>query len=168
MKAEYALNDQWRLMFGGEFCPFDVRITWNDARYNLPEAPLDLYPTSKFTLRYRNAKQNIVEGYFGIKHLFKGERWRPYIGLGHMTMRILPFETEFEFQKNWGTEIVEVTKKSDGKLISNMMLLSGGWEWQILPRLAFQTEGFYYKDINKTKRTYDQFGLRGALILGFK
>jgi hypothetical protein len=167
IRAEYALNQRWRLMFGGDFCPFDINITWSDGRYNLPEPPLADYPASQFTLKYRAARQELVQGFLGIKHIFTTARWRPYIGLAHTTMKILPFETTFDFQDLRTWKSTDVVLPSDGKLISNLILLNGGWEWQMTKRWLLQAEGFYYRDMHKTKRTYDQYGIRMSLMRGF-
>jgi hypothetical protein len=167
IKAEYALNDRWRLMAGGDYCPYDIRVNWVDSRYNLADVPLDMYPANKFAHKYSAAHQKYIQGFVGLKHLFSGKKWRPYIGIAHTTMKILPFETEFSFQYLLSTNGYIVKKQTPGKTINNLWMLNGGWEWHLTRHIYFLTEGYYYKDMHKNKKTFDQYGLRGAIMVGF-
>jgi Outer membrane protein beta-barrel domain len=168
LKMEYSLNNNWRIMVGGDYCPFNFKIFWQDNRYNLPAQP-DYFANNpnEYKLKYSQASQSLVQGYAGMKYVFSGTKWRPYLGIAYTQMEILPFETEYSFIKvSTNKEIIQTVKQNQIS-VSNIAMLNGGFEYKIGPRLTAQAEGFYYKDINKVKKTYDLFGLRGSLLIGF-
>ena len=166
LKMEYALSNHWRVVLGGDYCPFNFQIYWQDSRYNLPQ------PTAYFTnnpnIKFISvkAKQSLVQGSLGIKHYFTGNRFRPYIGGGYAIMRILPFEAEYEYLE--GNKVVYTKPFQNTITINNLLMLNGGFEYRLNARLFAQMDVFYNKDINKTQKTYDLFGLKGTLLFGFQ
>jgi hypothetical protein len=168
LKMEYSLNNNWRIIVGGDYCPFNFKIFWQDNRYNLPAIPAYFANNpNEYKLKYSQASQSLIQGYAGMKYVFSGTKWRPYLGVAYTQMEILPFDTEYSFLKvSTNKEIVQTIKQNQVS-VSNIAMLNGGFEYKIGPRLTAQAEGFYYKDINKVKKTYDLFGLRGSLLIGF-
>ena len=168
LKMEYALTDHWRIMAGGDYCPFNFKIFWQDNRYNLPAIPTYFANNpNEYKLKYSQASQSLIQGYAGMKYVFSGTKWRPYLGVAYTQMEIMPFDTEYSFLKvSTNKEIVQTIKQNQVS-VSNIAMLNGGFEYKIGPKLTAQAEGFYYKDINKVKKTYDLFGLRGSLLIGF-
>ena len=166
LKMEYALSNHWRVVLGGDYCPFNFQIYWQDSRYNLPQ------PTAYFTnnpnIKFTSVKanQSIVQASLGIKHYFTGNRFRPYIGGGYATMRILPFQAEYEYTE-WN-KIVYTKPFQNTVTINNLLILNGGLEYRLNARLFAQIDVFYSKDVNKTHKTYDLFGLKGTLLFGFQ
>ena len=166
LKMEYALSDHWRVVLSGDYCPFNFHIYWQDSRYNLPQ------PTAYFTnnpnIKFLSvtANQSLVQGSLGMKYYFKGSRFRPYVGGGYTTMRILPFQAEYEYSE-WN-KIVYTEPFQSTVTINNLLLVNGGFEYRLNTRLSAQMDVFYNKDVNKTQKTYDLFGLRGTLLFGFQ
>ena len=166
LKMEYALSNRWRVVMGGDYCPFNFQIYWQDNRYNLPQ-PSDYFtnnPNIKFTSV--KANQSIVQGSLGIKHYFTGNRFRPFVGGGYATMRILPFQAEYEYTE-WN-KIVYTKPFQNTVTINNLLTLNGGFEYRLNARIFAQMDVFYNKDMNKTHKTYDLFGLKGTLLFGFQ
>jgi hypothetical protein len=167
LKLEYALTDRLRLTAGGDYCPFDFKIFWQDSRYNLP-APQHFYPAVD-KLKSSKATQKLTQGFVGTKYMFTDgtNRWRPYIGAAYTAMKILPFEAEFEVQ-NTATSVIRTLKASStGTTIANLLLLDGGLEYRFNRRFVAQGEAFYNLDMNRPKKTYDLFGVRGAFLVNF-
>ena len=166
LKMEYALSNRWRVVMGGDYCPFNFQIYWHDSRYNLPQPTA--YYTSNPNLKFTSVKanQSIVQTSLGIKHYFKGNRFRPFVGGGYATMRILPFQAEYEYTE-WN-RIVYAKPFQNTVTINNLLMLNGGFEYRINARLSAQMDAFYNKDVNKTQKTYDLFGLKGTLLFGFQ
>jgi hypothetical protein len=167
LKLEYALTDRLRLTAGGDYCPFDFKIFWQDSRYNLP-APQHFYPAVD-KLKSSKATQKLTQGFVGTKYMFTEgtNRWRPYIGAAYTAMKILPFEAEFEVQ-NTATSVIRTLKASStGITIANLLLLDGGLEYRFNRRFVAQGEAFYNLDMNRPKKTYDLFGVRGAFLVNF-
>ena len=166
LKMEYALNNRWRVVMGGDYCPFNFHVNWYDSRYNLPQ------PTAYFTNNPNvkfisvKAKQSLIQGSVGIKYYFKGNRFRPFVGGGYATMRILPFQAEYEYTE-WN-KIVYTKPFQNTVTINNLLMLNGGFEYRLNARIFAQMDAFYNKDINKAQKTYDLFGLRGTLLFGFQ
>ena len=169
LKLEYAINNNWRIIAGSDYCPFNLKIYWQDARYNLPEMPAYFAnnPT-EYKLKSSEASQQLLQGYIGVKHLFSNSRWRPYVGVSYSTMRILPFETTYTFTKlSNNKDITPTPIKQNQVTVSNIGLLTGGFEYRLNNRFLTQAEAFYNKDLNKTKKTYDLFGARLSVLFGF-
>ena len=166
LKMEYALSNRWRVVLGGDYCPFNFQINWQDSRYNLPQPTA--YYTANPNLKFTSVKanQSIVQTSLGIKHYFKGNRFRPFVGGGYATMRILPFQAEYEYTE-WN-RIVYAKPFQNTVTINNLLMLNGGFEYRINARLSAQMDAFYNKDVNKTQKTYDLFGLNGTLLFGFQ
>jgi hypothetical protein len=167
LKLEYALTDRLRLTAGGDYCPFDFKIFWQDSRYNLP-APQHFYPAVD-KLKSSKATQKLTQGFVGTKYMFTdgSNRWRPYVGAAYTAMKILPFEAEFEVQ-NSATGVIRTLKESStGINIANLLLLDGGLEYRFNRRFVAQGEAFYNLDMNRPKKTYDLFGVRGAFLVNF-
>ncbi len=166
LKMEYALSNRWRVVLGGDYCPFNFQINWQDSRYNLPQ------PTAYFTnnpnIKFTSVKanQSIVQGSLGIRHYFKGNRFRPFVGGGYATMRILPFQAEYEYTE-WN-KIIYTKPFQNTVTINNLLMLNGGFEYRLNTRIFAQIDAFYNKDVNKTQKTYDLFGLKGILLFGFQ
>jgi hypothetical protein len=167
LKLEYALTDHLRLTAGGDFCPFDFKIFWQDSRYNLP-TPMHYYP-SVDKIKSSKALQQLAQGSIGAKYLFTDgtKRWRPYVGAAYTAMKILPFETEFEVQNVASGAVRTLTESSSGLTIANLLLLDGGLEYRFNRRFVVQGEAFYNLDMNRPQKTYDLFGVRGAFLLNF-
>jgi hypothetical protein len=167
LKLEYALTDRLRLTAGGDYCPVDFKIFWQDSRYNLP-TPQHFYPAVD-KLKSTKATQKLTEGFVGTKYMFTdgSNRWRPYIGAAYTAMKILPFEAEFEVQ-NTATSVIRTLKASStGINIANLLLMNGGLEYRFNRRFVAQGEAFYNMDMNRPKKTYDLFGVRGAFLVNF-
>ena len=166
LKIEYTLSNHWRVVLGGDYCPFNFQINWQDSRYNLPQ------PTAYFTnnpnIKFLSVKANqlLVQGSLGIKYYFKGNRFRPFLGGGYATMRILPFQAEYEYSE-WN-KIVYTKPFQSTVTINNLLMLNGGFEYRLDARLFAQMDVFYNKDVNKTQKTYDLFGFKGTLLFGFQ
>ncbi len=167
LKMEYAVTNNWRVILGADYCPFDFHIYWQDKRYNLPDAPA--YYTNNPNLKFTSvqATQSLVQGSLGIKYYMQSHNsWRPFVGGGYTTMRILPFQAEYEF--------LETNRSVYGKAIkntvtvNNILMLNAGLEYRLNPRMHAQLDVFYNKDINKTQKTYDLFGIRSILLFGFR
>ncbi len=167
LKLEYALTDRLRLTAGGDYCPFDFKIFWQDNRYNLP-TPMHFYPTNE-KIKSSTALQKLAQGSIGTKYLFTDgtKRWRPYVGAAYTAMKILPFDTEYEIQNIASGAIRLHTEASTGLNIANLLLLNGGLEYRFNRRFVVQGEAFYNLDMNRPQKTYDLFGLRGAFLLNF-
>lgn len=168
LKLEYALNDHWRIMLGGDYCPFSYKVYWQDSRYNLPALP-NYFANNPTEYRFRSAAttQSLVQGYVGVKHVFSGHKWKPYLGLAYTRMEILPFEVDFSVLKLSTNKEIPVSVKQTQISVSNIALLNGGFEYKINSRLSGQIEGFYYRDMNKSPKTFNLFGLKGGLMIGF-
>lgn len=168
LKLEYALNDHWRIMLGGDYCPFSYKVYWQDSRYNLPALP-NYFANNPTEYRFRSAAttQSLVQGYVGVKHIFSGHKWKPYLGLAYTRMEILPFDVDFSVLKLSTNKEIPVSVKQTQISVSNIALLNGGFEYKFNSRFLGQIEGFYYRDMNKTPKTFNLFGLKGGLMVGF-
>jgi hypothetical protein len=167
LKVEYALTDKLRLTATADYCPFDFKIYWQDSRYNLP-TPAHYYPAND-KIKSSKALQQLAQASFGAKYLFTDgtKRWRPYVGGAYTTMSILPFEAEFEVQ-NIVSGVVRTLKESSNSItIANLLGLNGGLEYRFNRRFVAQGEAFYNLDLNRPHKTYDLFGVRGALMFNF-
>ena len=167
IKIEYALTEKLRLTAEGNFCPFSFTNYWQDSRYNLPTLQFD-YQKEKFLKA--ESKQSLLQGNIGAKYLFTegAAKWRPFVAAAYTMMRIQPFETKFTYQPLWGTTNREQVTQSNAVNVPNLLLLSGGLEYRFSKHWVAQAEAFYYKDVNKTHRTFDLFGLRAAILLNIK
>jgi uncharacterized protein YozE (UPF0346 family) len=165
IKAEFALNSNWRITGATDYCPYAFKINWQDKRYNLPPLPSAYTPT-KYTMKSIEGSQKMYLGSIGLKYLFQGNRIRPYLGIAYAAMRIAPYSAVYTYGDAWKTYTSEeyLTK---GINIMNVAHLQGGLEFKIGKNLLLQTDGFYYKDINKVEKTFDLFGLRGGVLYGF-
>jgi hypothetical protein len=165
LKAEYALTDRLRVVVGGDFCPFKFQTFWRDNRYNLPEPQ----PTTWERYNSATARQELVQGFGGIKYMLSNGRnkWRPFAEVAYASMLIRPFKTTYEYQNKTTyalrTETVQSSKQSIGKLLMG----SGGVEYRFGKKWVSQAEAFYYYDLNRPRRTYDLFGVRGAVYFNF-
>jgi hypothetical protein len=166
VKVEYALTDKLRVVAEGDFCPFAFTNFWQDKRYNLPALQFD--PTKEKFLK-AEAKQTLLQGNIGAKYLFTegSAKWRPYVSAAYSMMHIKPFETKFTYQPSWGPNR-EQTVQSNAINVPNLLMLNGGLEYRFSKYGVAQAEVFYYKDVNKTKKTFDLFGIRAALLLNLK
>jgi hypothetical protein len=163
---EYALSDQWRLIGGGDYCPFDIDIYWQNERYNLPNTTLAW--GERFLKS--SAKQKMVQGHIGAKYLLteSSRKWRPYASAAYGLLNIRPFETTHEYQKTTSPYSVRTeTVASKGLTVANFLIGAGGIEYRWTQNLFMNVEAYYYKDLNKPLKAYDIFGLRGGLIWGF-
>jgi hypothetical protein len=164
VKLEYAITEKLRLTAEGDFCPFSFTNYWQDSRYNLPPLQFD-YQKEKFLKA--ESKQTLLQSNIGVKYLFTegAAKWRPFVAAAYTMMRIQPFDTKFTYQPLWGTTNREQTTTSKAVNIPNLILLSGGLEYRFSKHWVAQAEAFYYKDVNKTHKTFDLFGLRAAILL---
>ncbi len=167
LKFEYALTEQLRLTVEGNYCPFSFTNYWYDSRYNLPALQYD-YQKEKFLKA--ESKQSLLQGNIGVKYFFTegSAKWRPFVSAAYTLMRIKPFETKFTYQSLLGTTNREQVVASEAVNVPNLILLSGGIEYRFSKYWVAQAEAFYYKDINKTHKTFDLFGLRAAVLLNLK
>ncbi len=167
LKAEYVLTDKLRLIAEGNFCPFEFTNFWQNTRYNLPALQFD--PAKEKFLK-AEAKQDLLQGNIGIKYLFteEGAKWRPYVSAAYTMMKIKAFDTKFTYQPLWGTTLREQIAPSPAVKIPNLLMLNGGLEYRFSKYGVAQAEAFYFKDINKTKKTFDLFGIRAALLVNLK
>lgn len=167
LKLEYALTDKLRLTAAGDFCPFAFTNYWQSSRYNLPALQFDPQKEKFFKAE---SKQLLLQGNIGAKYLFTEgvAKWRPFVSAAYTMMHIKPFETKFTYQPLWGTTNREQMVQSDAVNIPNLLMLSGGVEYRFSKYGVAQAEAFYYKDVNKTHKTFDLFGLRAAILLNIK
>ncbi len=167
LKLEYALTDRLRLTAGADYCPFAFQIFWQDSRYNLPP-PMRYYPSTE-RIKSSKAVQQLGQGAIGAKYLLTDgkNRWRPYVGAAYTAMKILPFDTEYEVQNLMSGAIWTLKEASTGVNIANLLLLNGGVEYRFNRRFVAQSEAFYNVDMNRPRKTYDLFGVRGALLVNF-
>ena len=167
LKLEYALTEKLRLTAEGNFCPFSFTNYWYDSRYNLPALQYD-YQKEKFLKA--ESKQSLLQGNIGAKYLFTegSAKWRPFVSAAYTLMRIKPFETKYTYQSLWNSTYREQVLSSEAVNVPNLILLSGGLEYRFSKFWVAQAEAFYYKDINKTHKTFDLFGLRAAVFLNLK
>jgi hypothetical protein len=164
LKMEYALTDQVRLIAGGDYCPFEFQIPWQDSRYNLPTT---IIQTGE-KLKSSKASQKLTQGFIGAKYVFTDgkKRLNPYFGAAYTAMGILPFEVDYEIQNTAG--VIHIQKEtSNGVTVANLLLLNTGLEYRFNRRLVAQGEVFYNLDMNRPQKTYDLFGIRGALLVNF-
>jgi hypothetical protein len=164
LKMEYALTDQIRLIAGGDYCPFEFQIPWQDSRYNLP--PTTIQTGEK--LKSSKASQKLTQGFIGAKYVFTDgkKRLNPYFGAAYTAMGILPFEVDYEIQNTAG--VIHIQKEtSNGVTVANLLLLNTGLEYRFNRRFVAQGEVFYNLDMNRPQKTYDLFGIRGALLVNF-
>jgi hypothetical protein len=168
LKTEYALTSNWRLTASADYCPYDFKIKWLDSRYNLPPMP-NYYNPATSTLNSIIGSQKMYLGSLGIKYIFNtNTRLQPYLATAYSAMRIEPYDAEYTFtQTATGKTYTNKTHLDGGADVQKIALLSGGLEYRVFKHFVLQTEGFYYKDMNKTKKTFDLFGLRGAVLIGF-
>jgi hypothetical protein len=164
LRVEYAFNEHWRLMLGSDYCPFNFDISWKDARYNLPDIP-DQYKNYK--MKSVKANEQLFNGFLGAKYVFNGVRAKPYLGLAYSAMKILPYDANYTMQNTWNQTDSDVTVPHSGATISNLMMLTGGYEFKIGGRFVAQTEAFMYKDLNKDKKMFDLFGVRATVLARF-
>lgn len=167
IKVEYALTEKLRLTAEGDFCPFVFTNYWQDSRYNLPAMKFD-YQKEKFLKA--ESKQSLLQGNIGVKYLFTegSAKWRPFVSAAYTMMRIQPFGTKFTYQSLWGATYREESAQSKAVNVPNLLLLSGGLEYRFSKHWVVQAEAFLYKDVNKTHKTFDLFGLRAAILLNLK
>lgn len=165
LRIEYAFNDNWRLMMGSDYCPFNFDITWNDDRYNLPTIPDDVLVNHK--MKSVKASEPLLNVFVGGKYVFKGNRARPYLGLAYSTMKILPYEAHYRLQNKTTWEETDRLEPHSGATISNLMMLTGGYEFKLGNRFVGQTEAYFYKDLNKIKKMFDLFGVRATVLMRF-
>ena len=167
LKLEYALTEKLRLTAEGNFCPVSFTNYWYDSRYNLPALQYD-YQKEKFLKA--ESKQSLLQGNIGAKYLFTegSAKWRPFVSAAYTLMRIKPFETKYTYQSLWNSTYREQVLSSEAVNVPNLILLSGGLEYRFSKFWVAQAEAFYYKDINKTHKTFDLFGLRAAVLLNLK
>jgi hypothetical protein len=165
LRMEYALNKNWRLMFGTDYCPFDINISWQDARYNLPDIPEDYRRSHK--MKSVEAKEPLLNGFLGAKYIFNGLRARPYLGLAYSAMKVLPYAATYHMQNLWTQADSDIKVENPGATISNLMMLTGGYEFKLGGRFVAQTEAFLYKDLNKEQKMFDLFGLRATVLARF-
>jgi hypothetical protein len=168
LKTEYALTSNWRLTASADYCPYDFNIKWLDNRYNLPPKPNYYNPTTS-TLNSIIASQKMYLGSLGLKYVFNtNTRLQPYLATAYSAMRIEPYDAEYTFTHTaTGKIYTNKTHLDGGADVQKIALLSGGLEYRVFKHFVLQTEGFYYKDMNKIKKTFDLFGLRGAVLIGF-
>jgi hypothetical protein len=165
LKLEYALTDQLRLTAGGDYCPFEFQIFWQDNRYNMPTTTIQTGEKLKST----KALQKLTQGFIGAKYVFTDgkKRLNPYLGAAYTAMRILPFQVDYEIQ-NTASGVIHIQKEtSDGANIANLLLLNSGLEYRFNRRFVVQGEAFYNLDMNRPQKTYDLFGLRGTFLVNF-
>lgn len=167
IKLEYALTDKLRLTAEGDFCPFAFTNYWQDSRYNLPAMQFD---AQKEKFYKAESSQSLLQGNIGAKYLFTegAAKWRPFVSAAYTLMRIEPFETKFTYQPLWGQTYREQVVASEAINVPNLLLVSGGFEYRFSKNWVAQAEAFYYKDVNKTHKTFDLFGLRAAILLNIK
>ena len=167
LKMEYALTNNWRVTAESAYCPYDFKIYWLDKRYNLPEYPTYFNPTNS-TINSIKGTQKLYLSALGIKYTFNQNRWKPYLGAAYSAMRIEPYDAEYTFTHTaTGKTYTSTTHLNGGKNIKNVLLFNGGLEYRLSKHLVAQAEGFYYKDANKIAKTFDLYGLRTAILLGF-
>jgi hypothetical protein len=165
LRMEYAFNDHFRLMLGSDYCPFDFNISWKDDRYNLPDVPTEYLRTHK--MKSVEAREPLLNGFLGAKYIFNGIRARPYLGVAYSAMKILPYEATYHMQNLWTQADTDVAVPYSGATISNLMMLTGGYEFKIGGRFVAQTEAFFYKDLNKEQKMFDLFGVRATVLARF-
>ncbi len=167
IRVEYALTEKLRLTAEGNFCPFSFVNYWQDSRYNLPTMQID---AQKEKFLKAESKQSLLQGNIGAKYLFTegSAKWRPFVSAAYTMMRIKPFETKFTYQSLWGTTYREEIAQSEAVNVPNLLLLSGGLEYRFSKHWVAHAEAFYYKDVNKTHKTFDLFGLRAAILLNIE
>lgn len=165
LRMEYAFNEHWRLMLGSDYCPFDVNISWKDDRYNLPDIPQAYRVSHK--MKSVEAHEPLLNGFVGAKYVFNGLRAKPYLGLAYSAMKILPYKATYHMQNLWTQADSDVEVDEPGKIISNLMMLTGGYEFKLGGRFVAQTEVFYYKDLNKEQKMFDLFGVRATILARF-
>jgi hypothetical protein len=165
LRMEYAFNENWRLMLGSDYCPFDFDISWKDPRYNLPDIPSEYLRYHK--MKSVQAKERLFNGFLGAKYIFNGIRARPYIGLAYSAMKLSSYTANYRLQNSWTQAETDVAVPHSGATISNLMMLTGGYEFKIGGRFVAQTEAFLYKDLNKEKKMFDLFGVRATVLARF-
>jgi hypothetical protein len=165
LRMEYAFNEHWRLMLGTDYCPFDVNISWKDKRYNLPDIPQAYQASHK--MKSVEAREPLLNGFVGAKYVFNGLRAKPYLGLAYSAMKILPYKATYHMQNLWTQADSDVEVDEPGKTISNLVMLTGGYEFKLGGRFVAQTEVFYYKDLNKEQKMFDLFGVRATVLARF-
>jgi hypothetical protein len=168
LKMEYALTNNWRITASADYCPYDFNIKWLDNRYNLPPKPTYYDPTTS-TLNSIKGAQKLYLGSMGFKYIFNtNSKLRPYLGTAYTAMRIEPYDAEYTFTHTaTGRTYTNKTILTGGADILNIALLNGGLEYRLQKHIVMQADGFYYKDMNAVKKTYDLFGLRAAILVGF-
>ena len=165
LRMEYAFNENWRLMLGSDYCPFDVNISWKDKRYNLPDIPQAYQASHK--MKSVEAREPLLNGFVGAKYVFNGLGAKPYLGLAYSAMKILPYVATYHMQNLWTQADADVEVSHSGQTISNLMMLTGGYEFKLGGRFVAQTEAFYYKDLNKEQKMFDLFGVRATVLARF-
>jgi hypothetical protein len=165
LRMEYAFNENWRLMLGSDYCPFNFDISWKDDRYNLPDIPAEYLRSHK--MKSVQAKEQLFNGFLGAKYIFNGIRARPYLGLAYSAMRLSPYTANYRLQNSWTNAETDVEVQHPGATISNLVMLTGGYEFKIGGRFVAQTEAFLYKDLNKEKKMFDLFGVRATVLARF-
>ena len=168
LKTEYALTSNWRLTASADYCPYDFTIKWLDNRYNLPPTP-NYYNPATSTLNGIIGSQKMYLASLGFKYVFNtNTRLQPYLATAYTAMRIEPYDAEYTFTHTaTGKTYTNKTHLDGGADVQKIALLNGGLEYRVFKHLVLQAEGFYYKDMNKTQKTFDLFGLRGAVLIGF-
>jgi hypothetical protein len=168
LKTEYALTPNWRLTAAADYCPYNFKIKWLDSRYNLPPTP-NYYNPATSTLNSIIGSQKMYLGSLGIKYVFNtNSRLQPYLATAYTAMRIEPYDAEYTFTHTATSKTyTNKTHLDGGKYVQKIARLDAGLEYRMFKHIVVQTEGFYYKDMNKTKKTFDLFGLRGAVLIGF-
>jgi hypothetical protein len=168
LKMEYALTNNWRVTAATDYCPYNFNIKWLDNRYNLPPTP-NYYNPNTSTLNSIKGSQKLYLGSMGFKYVFNtNSRLRPYLATAYTAMRIEPYDAEYTFTHTaTGKTYTNKTVLTKGADILNIALLNGGLEYRLQKHIVMQADAFYYKDINAVKKTYDLFGLRGAVLVGF-
>lgn len=168
LRAEYALSDQWRLMGGVDYSSFNFKLYWTDDRYNLPLMPREFRDTTVYKMTSVAAKQPVLQSMLGVKYLFKSSAWKPYVGLAYSIMTILPYHADYQVGEVANSSIQHDAQSAHpGVTIYNIIMATGGVEYRLGKNWTAQAEGFYYKDVNSTPKTYDEFGARAVILFNF-
>ncbi len=166
VRIEAALSDAWRVQLGGNYARLDIETSQLDDRYNLPAMPAQ-FQNDDYAMQAVTAVQPQWQAYLGVKYMMGKKRLRPFVGVAYAMTYVGQHDALYHVHNRRSGSQEVGSSLHPGVTLYNLMQLTGGFELKLNRFLSFQTEGFFNKDLNKTAKSCDNFGVRGGLFFRF-
>ncbi len=161
----YSINFQPTLSFSKNFNLF-AHFSFIKLSYETQEinerlgVPFVDPPFPNYEFEYANVEQNSYQFGLGAQYIFHNStRFKPYLGVSMASMRLLPYELEYEFE-NDNMEISQTTLVDQNKIINNLLLMQAGLDFEVSKSWSLRLEGYWRNNLN-------QDGIASPNILGF-